>query len=284
MNTVLDILNKTTTFFQHKGVPDPRFDAQSILAHGLKMKRMDLYLNFDKPLSEGELEILRPLVARRAKREPLQHIVGSTSFRGHEIRCDRRALIPRPETESLVDFLKERLAGRDRSAVADIGTGTGAIAIALAKEIPGIEVLATDISRDALDLAGENASANGVDVEFLQGDLLQALPEGKAFDAIVSNPPYIPDAEKEKLEPEVRDFDPSLALFGGKDGLDLVRKILEQSRGRLNPGGALLLEIGPEAGEDKILEAEASKYPWLVWVGTLPDFYGKARFAEYKAV
>ena len=284
MNTVLEILNKTTTFFQHKGVPNPRLDAQYILAHGLKMKRMELYLNFDKPLSESELEVLRPLVARRAKREPLQHIVGSTSFRGNEIHCDRRALIPRPETESLIDFLKERLTGKDRYRIADIGTGTGAIAIAAAKEIKGASVVATDISKDALELAKENATANVATVEFFQGDLLNALPEGEKFDAIVSNPPYIPDAEREKLQPEVRDYDPSLALFGGPDGLTLVRKLLEQSKDHLNPGGIILLEIGPEADEDKILEKESGNYPWLKWVGVLPDFYDKLRFVEYKAI
>ncbi len=284
MNTVLEILNKTTSFFQHKGIPNPRLDAQYILAHGLKMKRMDLYLNFDKPLSEHELEVLRPLVARRAKREPLQHIVGSTSFRGHEIRCDRRALIPRPETESLIDIIKKRLQGKESATVADIGTGSGAIAIAVKKEISGTRVFATDISKDALDLARENAKNNTAEIEFHEGDLLEALPECEKFDAIVSNPPYIPDAEKEKLQPEVRDFDPAIALFGGPDGLTLIRKILEQSKSRLNPGGILLMEIGPEANEDKILEAEAPNYPWLKWCGTQPDFYGKTRFVEYQAL
>ncbi len=284
MNTVLEILNKTTSFFQHKGIPNPRLDAQYILAHGLKMKRMDLYLNFDKPLSEHELEVLRPLVARRAKREPLQHIVGTTSFRGHEIHCDRRALIPRPETESLIDILKERLQGRESLSIADIGTGSGAIAIAVKKEIPGTRVLATDISRDALDLAKENAKFNDAEIEFFEGDLLKALPDGEKLDAIVSNPPYIPDAEKEKLQPEVRDFDPALALFGGPDGLSLVRKLLAQSKNRLKSGGVLLMEIGPEASEDKILEAEATNYPWLTWSGILPDFYGKTRFVEYQAL
>ncbi len=284
MNTVLEILNKTTSFFQHKGIPNPRLDAQYILAHGLKMKRMDLYLNFDKPLSEHELEVLRPLVARRAKREPLQHIVGTTSFRGHEIHCDRRALIPRPETESLIDILKERLQGRESLSIADIGTGSGAIAIAVKKEIPGTRVLATDISRDALDLAKENAKFNDAEIEFFEGDLLKALPDDEKLDAIVSNPPYIPDAEKEKLQPEVRDFDPALALFGGPDGLSLVRKLLAQSKDRLKSGGVLLMEIGPEASEDKILEAEATNYPWLTWSGTLPDFYGKTRFVEYQAL
>ena len=282
MNTVLEILNKTTAFFQHKGIPDPRLDAQYILAHGLKMKRMDLYLNFDRPLSTRELDALRPLVARRAKREPLQHIVGSTSFRGHEIRCDRRALIPRPETESLIDILLERLHGKEACEIADIGTGTGAIAIAIAKELAGSQITATDISQEALDLAQENAKSNEAQVQFLQGNLLEALPKGKKFDAIVSNPPYIPDSEKEKLQPEVRDFDPALARFGGTDGLTLVRKILEQSENYLKPGGILLMEIGSEAEEEKICEQESPNYPWLEWKGVEKDFFGRLRFVEWK--
>lgn len=284
MNTVLEILNKTTTFFSHKGVPDARLDAQYILSHGLKMKRMDLYLNFDKPLSENELEVLRPLVARRAKREPLQHIIGTTCFRGYEIHCDRRALIPRPETESIVDILKENLQGKEALKIADIGTGTGAIAISIAKEFPGTKVFATDISKDALDLAKENAKENSVELEFLEGNLLEALPAGEMLDAIVSNPPYIPDGEKEKLQPEVRDFDPALALFGGTDGLTLVRKILEQSKNRLKSKAPILLEIGSETKEDKILEAEAANYPWLKWKGAIKDYCGNVRFVEYEAL
>ena len=281
MNTVLEILNKTMEFFQKKGVPDARLDAQYILAHGLKMKRMDLYLNFDRPLTAGELDALRPLVARRANREPLQHIIGSTSFRGHEILCDRRALIPRPETESLVDLLKERLAGREKTLVADIGTGTGAIAIATAKEIPGTEVIATDISRDALALARENAEKNSAQITFYEGDLLAAIPAGRNLQAIVSNPPYIPDSEKERLQREVRDFDPSLALFGGTDGLAIIRNLLKQTADRLEAGSPVLLEIGSEQADT--LKAEAVNYPWLKWTGALKDFCGNIRFVEYRA-
>ncbi|MFA6622699.1 MAG: peptide chain release factor N(5)-glutamine methyltransferase [Fibrobacteraceae bacterium] len=281
MNTVLEILNKTMEFFQKKGVPDARLDAQYILAHGLKMKRMDLYLNFDRPLTAGELDALRPLVARRANREPLQHIIGSTSFRGHEILCDRRALIPRPETESLVDLLKERLAGREKTLVADIGTGTGAIAIATAKEIPGTEVIATDISRDALALARENAEKNSAQITFYEGDLLAAIPAERKLQAIVSNPPYIPDSEKERLQREVRDFDPSLALFGGTDGLAIIRNLLKQTADRLEAGSPVLLEIGSEQADT--LKAEAVNYPWLEWTGALKDFCGNIRFVEYRA-
>ena len=164
--TVLEILNRTKAFFEKKGVPDPLLDAQYIISHGLGMKnRMDLYLNFEKPLTPAELDVLRPLVARRAAREPLQHIVGDTSFRGHSIKCDPRALVPRPETEELVDMAKKLLESVAAPFIVEVGTGTGAIAIACAKEIGSSRVLATDISEEALALAKENAEANGLGEE-----------------------------------------------------------------------------------------------------------------------
>ena len=243
--TVLEILNRTKVFFEKKGVPDARLDAEYIICFGLGIKkRMDLYLNFDKPLSAAELDKLRPLVARRANREPLQHIVGDTSFRGHTIKCDTRALVPRPETEELVDMAKDRLKEVANPFIVEVGTGTGAIAIACAKEIPGARVLATDISNDALALARENAEANGLGnnaattegatstessapstssgtLTFAQGDLLDAVTDdiiakvaGDAsakINCLIANLPYIPDSEKGKLQPEVDKFDPELA-------------------------------------------------------------------------
>ena len=296
--TVLEILNKTTAFFQKKGVPDPRLDAQYILAHGLGMKnRMDLYLNFEKPLTAAELDVLRPLVARRANREPLQHIVGDTSFRGFRIKCDPRALIPRPETEELVDLAKARLEGIENPFIVEVGTGTGAIAISCAKEIAGARVLATDISAEALALAKENAEINQLasaanPLQFAQGDLLDAVTAdvltcaGIAADAkincLIANLPYIPDGEKEKLQPEVGNFDPALALFGGADGLDLVRKLLTQTENRLASGATILLEIGSE--QAAMLEAEAANYPWLKFIASHKDYCGNIRFVEYKAV
>lgn len=296
--TVLEILNKTTAFFQKKGVPDPRLDAQYILAHGLGMKnRMDLYLNFEKPLTAAELDVLRPLVARRANREPLQHIVGDTSFRGFRIKCDPRALIPRPETEELVDLAKARLEGIENPFIVEVGTGTGAIAISCAKEIAGARVLATDISAEALSLAKENAEINQLasaanTLQFAQGDLLDAVTAevsiraGIAADSkincLIANLPYIPDGEKEKLQPEVGNFDPALALFGGADGLDLVRKLLTQTENRLAPGAPILLEIGSE--QAAMLEAEAANYPWLKFIASHKDYCGNIRFVEYKAI
>ena len=290
--TVLEILNRTKVFFEKKGVPDARLDAEYIICFGLGIKkRMDLYLNFDKPLSEAELDTLRPLVARRANREPLQHIVGDTSFRGHTIKCDTRALVPRPETEELVDMAKERLKDREKPFIVEVGTGTGAIAIACAKEIEGAKVLATDISNDALALARENAEANETVIEFAQGDLLDAITgesiakvagdSSTKIDCLIANLPYIPDGEKGKLQPEVDKFDPALALYGGPDGLSLVRKMLQQTEGKLNAGAPILLEIGSEQAE--VLQAEAGNYPWLEFTGIHKDFCGNVRFVSYTA-
>ena len=297
--TVLEILNRTKVFFEKKGVPDARLDAEYIISHGLGMKnRMDLYLNFEKPLTAAELDTLRPLVARRANREPLQHIVGDTSFRGHIIKCDPRALIPRPETESLVDMAIERLKGAECPFIVEVGTGTAAISIACAKEIAGAKVLATDISEEALSRARENAQANGLNEEltFAQGDLLDAvtgdivakivgasassatLPK---ISCLIANLPYIPDGEKGKLQPEVDKFDPALALYGGPDGLDLVRKLLGQTEGKLSAGAPILLEIGSEQAE--VLKNEAGNYPWLEFEGIHKDYCGNIRFVSYKA-
>ena len=314
--TVLEILNRTKVFFEKKGIPDARLDAEYIISYGLKMKnRMDLYLNFEKPLTPAELDVLRTMVARRATREPLQHIIGDTSFRGFIIKCDRRALIPRPETESLVDMAADSLKGVEKPFIVEIGTGTGAISIACAKEIAGAKVLATDVSEDALALARTNAEANGLagnsseqsansaadasasaasptsTLTFAQGDLLNAVSAdvianvaGDAstkIDCLIANLPYIPDSEKDKLQPEVAKYDPALALFGGADGLDLVRKLLQQTEGKLKPEASILLEIGSEQGE--MLKAEADKYPWLEFTGIHKDFCNNVRFVSYKA-
>ena len=296
--TVLEILNRTKVFFEKKGVPDPLLDAQYIISHGLKMKsRMDLYLNFEKPLTPAELDILRPLVARRANREPLQHIIGDTSFRGFTIKCDPRALIPRPETESLVDMAKDSLKGIENPFIVEIGTGTGAIAISCAKEIAGAKVLATDISEEALALAQENAAVNNLSdsLSFAKGDLLDAVTvetikkaTGDVFgeastkiDCLIANLPYIPDGEKGNLQPEVDKFDPALALFGGPDGLTLVRKLLQQTEGKLSAGAPIFLEIGSEQAE--VLKNEAGSYPWLEFAGIHKDYCDNIRFVSYKA-
>ena len=297
--TVLEILNRTKVFFEKKGIPDARLDAEYIISLGLQMKsRMDIYLNFEKPLTDAELDVLRQMVARRANREPLQHIIGDTSFRGFIIKCDKRALVPRPETEMLVDMAKERLKGIEAPFIVEVGTGTGAISIACAKEIAGAKVLATDISEDALSLARENAEVNelgsnteGSNLTFAQGDLLDAVtgealrqaqcPCDAKIDCLIANLPYIPDSEKGKLQPEVDKFDPALALYGGPDGLSLVRKLLQQTEGKLNAGASILLEIGSDQAE--VLKNEAANFPWLEFAGIHKDYCGNIRFVSYKS-
>ena len=235
------------------------------------------------PLTAAELDTLRPLVARRANREPLQHIIGDTSFRGFIIKCDTRALVPRPETESLVDMAKDALKGIVNPFIVEVGTGTAAISIACAKEIAGAKVLATDISEDALSLARENAEANGLGdtLAFSKGDLLDAVTATDNIDCLIANLPYIPDGEKGKLQPEVDKFDPALALYGGPDGLTLVRKLLQQTEGKLSAGAPILLEIGSEQAE--VLKNEATNYPWLEFSGIHKDYCGNIRFVSYKA-
>ena len=281
--TVLEILNRTKVFFEKKGIPDARLDAEYIISHGLQMKsRMDIYLNFEKPLTDAELDVLRQMVARRANREPLQHIIGDTSFRGFIIKCDKRALIPRPETEMLVDMAKERLKGIENPFIVEVGTGTAAISIACAKEIAGAKVLATDISEEALSLARENAEVNGLGeiLTFAKGDLLEAVTDTAKIDCLIANLPYIPAGEKGTLQPDVDKFDPALALFGGPDGLTLVRKLLQQTEGKLSAGAPILLEIGSEQAE--VLKNEAANYPWLEFSGIHKDYCGNIRFVSYK--
>jgi len=264
--TVLEVIQRSAPFLEQKGVESPRLQIELMLAQVLKMPRLKLYLNFDRPLAESELVALREMVKRRAAREPLQHILGSTSFCGLEIKSSRAALVPRPETELLAERAWRFLStlNSQSSTVLDFGTGTGCIAIAIARNAPHTDVHAVDVSNEALTLARENTSANNLDgqITFHQGDGFAAVPQGSSFDLIVSNPPYIALAEIATLEPEVRDFDPRAALDGGEDGLDFYRLLAREARVYLKPHGRLMLEFGDGQAEDlkKIFSAEK----WIV--------------------
>jgi release factor glutamine methyltransferase len=264
--TVLEAIQKSTGFLGKKNVESPRLQTELLLAHLLKMPRMKLYLNFDRVLTPAETDLLREFVQRRGRREPLQHITGSTSFCGHEIAVNRHVLVPRPETEMLAELGWQFLATRHPSPVTalDLCTGSGCIAIALAAKCPEAKIGATDISAEALALAKENAARNNVagQIEFRQGDGFAALANGAKFDLIVSNPPYIPGAEIATLEPEVRDFDPRVALDGGADGLEFYRLIALQAEAFLKPGGKVMVEFGDGQAEAirKIFETEK----WIV--------------------
>jgi release factor glutamine methyltransferase len=242
--TVLEAIQKSADFLTKRGVESPRLQAELLLAHRLKMPRMKLYLNFDRALSTEDTDTYREWIKRRSQREPLQHIIGSTSFCGYEITVNRHALVPRPETEILAESGWTFLSTLNSASALDVGTGTGCIAIALAAKCPNARIFASDISPDALALAKENALKNNVQIEFLQGDGFAALPPDARFDLIISNPPYIPTAEIETLQPEVRDFDPREALDGGADGLDFYRRFATGAKAFLKPNGKIMLEFG----------------------------------------
>ncbi len=264
--TVLEIIQRTTPFLEQKGVESPRLQIELMLAQVLQMPRLKLYLNFDRVLADPELVVLRAMVKRRATREPLQHILGSTSFCGLEIKTSRAALVPRPETELLAERAWQLLSTRNSppATALDFGTGTGCIAIAIAKHAPHAEVHALDVSVEALALAKANAADHGLAerITFHHGDGFAAIPAGMSFDLLVSNPPYIASAEIATLEPEVRDFDPRGALDGGGDGLEFYR-LLARGAGRfLKPHGRLMVEFGDGQAGD--LEKIFSDEKWIV--------------------
>jgi release factor glutamine methyltransferase len=245
MLSTREIQEKTVGYFAGKGVPNPKLDTDMLIAHVLGVKRLELYLDIDRPLTEEQLNALRPLVKRRAGREPLQYILGQTEFCGMQLKVDARALIPRPETEELVEHIRERVV-EPPQRILDLGTGSGAIAIALALMYPEAEVWATDQSAEALELAKENAAANvsGSRIHFCEGSWWEAVPGDLGFDLIVANPPYLTEAEMQTAEPEVVANEPKTALFSGRDGLNDLKAIIAGAKERLAPGGMLALETG----------------------------------------
>src|SRR6266702_6835361 len=223
--TVLEVLQSTTTYFKKRKIDNPRLNAAHLLAQVLGRTRMELYLEFERNLVETELAMLRELVRRRGQGEPLQHLLGTVEFCGRIFLCDKRALVPRPETEELVELLKSKIRN-PKSRILDVGTGSGVIALSLASHFPEAYVAAMDISADALSLAHENAERLGLSarVNFLRGNLFANLPG--AFDLIVANLPYVALGDAPNLAREVL-HDPAVAVFAGESGDELIRELID---------------------------------------------------------
>ena len=247
---ILDVINKTAPYFEKAGIESPRLTIELLLAHVLQKKRLELYLEFERELDDPTLERLREMVKRRVAGEPVQYITGEAEFCGLKFAVDQRVLIPRPETELLVQTVAERRPG----TIMDVGTGSGCIAVALAKKLTEAQITGIDASPEALEVAVENVKRHGLEknVRLLMGDLLEALPDSFAADAIVSNPPYIASGELAKLPREVKDFEPVRALVAGEDGLEVIRRLVDEAKRFLSPTGFVALEIG--AGQRAAVE------------------------------
>jgi len=273
--TVLEVLQSTTGYFQKRNIDSPRLNAEHLLAYVLDRKRMELYLDFERRLRESELAPLRELVKRRGLGEPLQHLLGTVEFCGRSFRCDKRALVPRPETEQLVELLISHLKSKIAySRLIDVGTGSGVIALTLAAEFPKAEVVGVDISEAALLLAHENAERLDIAdrVRFLRSNLLESVqPE---VDLIVANLPYVSTEDRQNLSREVL-HDPEVALFAGANGDELLRQLTAQAPSWLRPGGMLAMEIG--IGQSEALVAALAEKNYHD-ISTDKDYSGVIRF------
>ena len=271
-------MHVTAEYLEKKGIDSPRLTAEILLAHKLNVDRITLYLNFDQPLTENELSGYRTLIKRRLQREPLQYIVGVQEFWSLEFAVTPQVLIPRPETELLVEQAIERLKAvpaeeNKPPGILDLGTGCGAIAISLAKAVQQARIWATDISAEALKLARLNAEKHGVSdrITFIQGSLWEPLlDQGLTFDHILSNPPYIATEEFENLSPEVRDYEPRLALDGHNDGMTYIQTIIREAPVFMNPGGWIMLEMAPGQTEKA-----------LGLIGEIKEYGEKTRIKDY---
>lgn len=271
-------MHVTAEYLEKKGIDSPRLTAEILLAHKLNVDRVTLYLNFDQPLTENELTGYRTLIKRRLQREPVQYIIGIQEFWSLEFVVTPQVLIPRHETELLVEQAIERLKAfpaveNHTPRILDLGTGCGAIAISLAKEVQQTKIWATDISAGALKLARLNAEKHGVTdkIRFIQGNLWEPLlDQGVTFDIILSNPPYIASEEFKGLSPEVRDYEPRLALDGREDGMTYIQTIILEAPAFMNPGGWIMLEMAPGQTE-KALEL----------IGEIKEYGEKTRIKDY---
>jgi release factor glutamine methyltransferase len=277
VKTIIDTLQKGVSYLEKNQIDEARLNMEHLLAHVLGCRRLDLYLRFGEVLEEKTLEPLRGLIKKRAEGVPLQHLLGNVQFLDLEIVCDHRALIPRPETECLVDQILKQYQARPPKRVLDLCCGSGCIGLAVAKHWSDCDVVLADISEDALDLARYNSERLTLhQVKIIRSDLFETIV-GK-FDLIISNPPYIPSAEIQELSREVKN-DPHLALDGGEDGLDIVRKIAQQVEQYLNEGGSLIMEVGHDQHDraQQCFSSECFEYTEGMF-----DLQGIKRFVEVK--
>src|SRR5438093_13633392 len=271
--TVLEVLQSTTAYFKKHNVESPRLNAEHLVAYVLGRTRIELYLEFERELTEAELAPLREMVTRRAQGKPLQHLLGMVEFCGLIFLCDKRAMVPRPETEELVEFLKSEIRN-PKSEILDVGTGSGVIALSFGAKFPEAEIYAVDISEDALELARENAARLGLSdrVRFFRSNLLQDV-DG-TFDLIVANLPYIATQDRHTLSREVL-HDQHVALLGGAYGEELVHELIVQAPARLRPGGMLALEVGIGQSEGLLSVLAEKKYRDIY---SKNDYSGGTRF------
>ena len=270
--TISSVLRLSTEYLAAHGSESPRLDAERLLSKATGLERIELYMELDRPLTPAELGTTRELVRRRGAREPLQYVLGEWGFRRLTLTVDRRALIPRPETEILVDRALALVSGRERPRVLDVGTGTGAIALAIADEHPGAEVTAVDASAEALSLARENMERTGLPVTLVPWDLFQGLPAGP-WDLVVSNPPYVDEEDLLTLEPEVREWEPKVALTA----TGAVEAVVRGAAETLAAEGALALEVGEGQARGT---AELLEQLGVVDVRITPDLAGIDRVVE----
>jgi release factor glutamine methyltransferase len=278
--TILALLNWTAQFFESKGIDTARLDAELLLAHALGCERIELYARYDEVPQGEPLDRFRNAVKQRARRVPAKYLVGESEFLSLPLAVSPSVLIPRPETEFLVEAALQRLPEDEERRVADLGTGSGAVAIAIAAQRPKVRVVATDVSEEALAVARANAERHGVAerIELRQGDWFAALEPGTTFDVIASNPPYVTQAELAEAMPEVREHEPRVALDGGPDGLDALRVLVNDGARWLVPGGWLLVEIGAAQGPAvRELATESGDYET---VAITPDFAGRDRIVS----
>ncbi len=275
--TVRRILEWTTSHLAEHGSTTPRVDAEVLLAHARKCQRIHLYARFHEVLTDDERAAMRELVKRRAHAEPVAHLVGHREFFSLDFRVTPDVLIPRPDTETLVTELLEHVQPLPQPEILEIGTGSGCIAITAAVRHRTAAVTAVDISPAALEIARGNAATHKVSdrIAFLEGDLFATVPAGATFDAIVSNPPYIRSDEIPELQPDVRLHEPLLALDGGADGLDIVRRIVAEAPRWLRPGGLLLIEIDPS--QASAVQSLLDSNPGYSDTGSINDLTGRPR-------